>query len=120
MYLLYIYCKDHGTKSEAWEKVEPPIRSYDRDGGRKKGVKIFALSVFGILFVRVRRPSRLLKIVFPLLSPLSLFSSTEGELFHSCSTSHAHYVLVTVSRIVRQVNTVRSCQGCKACLLVRH
>ena len=24
-------------KSEAREKVEPPTRSYDRDGGRKKG-----------------------------------------------------------------------------------
>ena len=45
-------------------------------------VKILALSVFGILFVRVRRPSRLLKIVFPLLSPLSSFSSTEGESLH--------------------------------------
>ena len=42
-------------------------------------VKILALSVFGILLARVRRSSRLLKIVFPLLSPLSSFSSTEGE-----------------------------------------
>ena len=24
-------------KSEAREKVEPPMRSYDQDGGRKKG-----------------------------------------------------------------------------------
>ena len=37
MYLLYIYCKECGTKSEAREKVEPPMRSYDREGGRKKG-----------------------------------------------------------------------------------
>ena len=37
MYLLYIYCKERGTKSEAREKVELPTRSYDRDGGRKKG-----------------------------------------------------------------------------------
>ena len=53
----------------------------DRDYTRAQQmlVKILALSVFGILFVRVRRPSRLLKIVFPFLSPLSSFSSTEGE-----------------------------------------
>ena len=37
MYLLYIYWKEHGTKSKAREKVEPPTSSYDRDGGRKKG-----------------------------------------------------------------------------------
>ena len=36
MYLLYIYCNERGTKSEAREKVEPPTRSYDREGGRKK------------------------------------------------------------------------------------
>ena len=37
MYLLYVYCKERGTKSEVQEKVKPPIRSYDREGGRKKG-----------------------------------------------------------------------------------
>ena len=37
MYLLYIYYKERGTKSGVQEKVEPPTRSYDREGGRKKG-----------------------------------------------------------------------------------
>ena len=71
-------------------------------------VKILALSVFGILLARVRRSSRLLKIVFPLLSPLSLFSSTEGKSFRQLLHFPYSHVLVTVSRIVRQVNTVRS------------
>ena len=37
MYLLYIYCKERGMKSEAWEKVKPSTRSCDQGGGRKKG-----------------------------------------------------------------------------------
>ena len=71
-------------------------------------VKILALSVFSILFVRVRRPSRLLKIVFPLLLPSVRSLRLRVSRSTSCSTFHTHYVLVTVSRIVRQVNTVRS------------
>ena len=37
MNLLYIYCKERGTKSGAREKVQPPMRSYDHESGRKKG-----------------------------------------------------------------------------------
>ena len=45
MYLLYIYCKECGTKSKAQEKVKPPTRSYDWDGGRKKGWLTNTISV---------------------------------------------------------------------------
>ena len=45
MFLLYIYCKEHGTKSEARKKVKPPTRSYDWDGGRKKGWLTNTISV---------------------------------------------------------------------------
>ena len=37
MYLLYIYCKECGMKSEALEKVKPPMGSHDWEGGRKRG-----------------------------------------------------------------------------------
>ena len=67
-------------------------------------VKILALSVFGILFVRVRRPSRLLKIVFPLLLPSVCSLRLRVSRSTSCSTFHTHYVLVTVSRIVCQLD----------------
>ena len=45
MHLLYIYCKERGAKSEVQEKVEPPTRSCDQDGGRKKGWLTNTISV---------------------------------------------------------------------------